>query len=419
MKDAKKIQVIEANIRYLDLFCGLGGFRIAVEQVCQNYNLKSHCIFASDIDKKAQDTYELNFQQRPLGDITAIREWDIPDHDLLFAGFPCQPFSIIGNHQGFDDIRGTLFFDIARILKAKQPPAFILENVKQLKTHDRGKTIQVILKTLNSLGYITNCKILNALDFGLPQKRERTFIVGFRKDLQVDEFRFPLGKLPMIPLSNLLEQDVSDFYYVSETIRKKRLQAVATQSKAQKYQQLSFWDTQKTDQDMIWHENKSGNIGIHPFSCALRSGASYNYLLVNGQRRLTEREMLRLQGFPDIYKLICSYSEARKQIGNSVPVPVVAAIIESVLNIVKKSKSKNPKMSLSEAQSRLNEIIKKARTDLYKPIQIAEVLRRSRIEQDIDIQDKTTYQNLSLRWRDEVTLFLFDQTVIDELIVEN
>jgi len=175
-------------LRYIDLFCGLGGFRVALDQVCQKLNLTSQCVFSSDLNEKVQDTYEANFGERPIGDITQVIADDIPNHDLLFAGFPCQPFSIIGDRKGFDDIRGTLFFDIARILQAKQPLAFVLENVKQLQTHDQGRTLAVIIETLQNLGYQVNHRVLNALDFGLPQKRERTFIVGFRQDLQVKHF---------------------------------------------------------------------------------------------------------------------------------------------------------------------------------------------------------------------------------------
>ncbi len=324
--------VREGTIRYLDLFCGIGGFRVAMEQVCQKYQLNSDCVFASDIDIKAQDTYEANFNERPVGDITTISEKDIPDHDLLFAGFPCQPFSIIGKRQGFEDIRGTLFFDIARILKIKQPPAFILENVKQLQTHAQGRTLEMIIETLKDLGYITSNKVLNALDFGLPQKRERTFIVGFRKDLEVTNFTFPVNTFPLTSLSDILEKSVDSFYYASKRIRNKRLEAVANKKEKQEYRQLSIWEDKSKPEYTIWHENKSGNISIHPFACALRAGASYNYLLVNGERRLTEREMLRLQGFPDTYKPLYGYSETRKQAGNSVPVPAVAAVIERVIN---------------------------------------------------------------------------------------
>jgi DNA (cytosine-5)-methyltransferase 1 len=169
-------------LRTIDLFAGIGGIRLGFESVnCQT-------VFASEWDRDAQKIYQDNFGEIPKGDITKISPQDIPDHDILLAGFPCQPFSIIGNLQGFSDTRGTLFFNIEEILRIKQPYAFLLENVKQLRTHDQGKTFATIIKSLESLDYFIHSKVLNALDFGLPQKRERTFIVGFKENLS---FRFP------------------------------------------------------------------------------------------------------------------------------------------------------------------------------------------------------------------------------------
>ena len=158
---------------FIDLFAGIGGIRIPFEE------LGGTCVFSSEWDKNAQKTYFANFGEVTAGDITKISELDIPDHDILLAGFPCQSFSIMGKQLGFADTRGTLFFDIERILRAKRPSAFLLENVKQLTTHDKGRTLGVILSKLEQLGYHVHWKVLNALDFGLPQKRERIFIVGF------------------------------------------------------------------------------------------------------------------------------------------------------------------------------------------------------------------------------------------------
>ncbi len=309
---------VSKPLRFIDLFCGIGGFHIATNQACAIQNRESACVFASDIDIDAQHTYLNNFGIQPLGDITQIEADDIPDHELLLAGFPCQPFSICGDGKGFDDIRGTLFFDIARILAAKQPKAFVLENVKQLRGHDGGNTLRQILKTLHNLGYSTDYKILNALDFGLPQKRERIFIVGFKG--KVESFSWPQGRHIMTPLDDILEKDVPSFYYTSDKIRQNRL------DKRQGKPSLN--------QTTIWHENKGGNISALPYSCALRAGASYNYLLVNGERRLTEREMLRLQGFPESYKIVGSYQATRKQTGNSVAIPCVTAVINAVLESI-------------------------------------------------------------------------------------
>ena len=255
------------KIKYIDLFCGIGGFRVAMEEVCKENDLIPECVFSSDIDTSCQISYEANFREKPFGDITEIDEKDIPDHDILFAGFPCQPFSIIGQRQGFNDIRGTLFFDIARILEHKKPKAFVLENVKQLVGHDKGKTLKVIISTLKELGYHVQYAVLNALDYGLPQKRERVIIIGHKDPIF---FSFPSPIRPFKPLSEILEKKVDSKHLASEYILNKR------KEKHQSAYKLS-----------IWHENKSGNICSYPYSCSLRAGASYNYLLVNGERRLT------------------------------------------------------------------------------------------------------------------------------------
>lgn len=302
--------------RYIDLFCGIGGFRIAFEQICKEKELDSQCVFSSDIDPFCRTMYEANFNEQPFGDIQQVDAKTIPDHDLLFAGFPCQPFSIIGPMKGLNDTRGTLFFDIARILEEKKPKAFVLENVKQLAGHDKGRTLQVILKTLKDLGYRVYHKILNALDYGLPQKRERIIIVGHKAPF---DFSFPEPQESYMPLEEILEENVDPKYFASEKIRQKR----KLRHQSQYY-------------PAIWHENKSGNVSSYPYSCALRAGASYNYLLVNGERRLTPREMLRLQGFPDSYKIVVNDHQARKQAGNSVPVNVIKAAIERLLPVLEK-----------------------------------------------------------------------------------
>lgn len=282
-----------------------------MDEACRENGLIPDCVFSSDIDPACRFSYEENFGERPFGDITQVDEKEIPNHDLLFAGFPCQPFSIIGRRKGFEDTRGTLFFDIARILKEKRPKAFILENVKQLAGHNKGQTLRVILHTLRELGYDVQYAVLNALDYGLPQKRERVIIVGRR---QGGAFSFPPPGRPPKPLSETLEKHVDEKHFVSDHILKKR------RDKHQSAYPLA-----------VWHENKSGNVCSYPYSCALRSGASHNYLLVNGERRLTPREMFRLQGFPDTYKIVVSDSQARKQAGNAVPVHLVKAVIVELL----------------------------------------------------------------------------------------
>jgi DNA (cytosine-5)-methyltransferase 1 len=301
-------------IRYVDLFCGIGGFRVAMERVCGERGVESACVFSCDIDPDARRAYETNFGERPHGDITKIDAHALPDFDLLFAGFPCQPFSICGDRKGFGDARGALFFDIARLLEAQKPAAFLLENVKLLAGHDRGRTLRLIMETLKDLGYHADYRILNALSFGLPQKRERVFIVGSRRPM---EFPWPEGNVPMRPLSDLLERETPPSYLASERIRRNRREK---------------FEGEPPESPSIWHENKGGHVSAYPYSCALRSGASHNYLLVDGKRRLTEREMLRLQGFPDRFKIVGSYAVVRKQAGNSVAVPCIEALLRSLLD---------------------------------------------------------------------------------------
>jgi DNA (cytosine-5)-methyltransferase 1 len=298
----------KSKFTFIDLFAGIGGFHTAAD------TLGGHCVFASEIDIEAQRAYQANYGIAPFGDITAVNPISIPNHDMLLAGFPCQPFSIIGKRQGFDDIRGTLFFEIANILSVKKPQCFVLENVKQLMTHNQGKTLAKILETLASLGYKTYHKNLNALDYGLPQKRERTIIVGFINHNVT--FNWP-PKVAFTPLDNILENDqfIDQKHFASDRITQKRMDKHVSKHPL-----------------AIWHENKSGNVSSYPYSCALRAGASYNYLLVNGKRRLTPREMLRLQGFPDKFQIVCTDGQTRKQAGNAVPVHMIKAVIQEVLN---------------------------------------------------------------------------------------
>lgn len=296
------------KIRFADLFCGIGGFHTAAT------SLGMKCVFACDIDEDCRKAYKENYGIEPKGDITKVKADDIPDIDLLLAGFPCQPFSIIGNMHGFADSRGTLFFELARIIEAKKPRAFVLENVRQLVSFNGGKTIKRIVQILENMGYTVEKKVLNALNFGLPQKRERILIVGFLGG--AEGFSWPDKKVPMKPLASILESEPDEKHFASDRIKKARLEA----------------HTPKVTPS-IWHENKAGNVSSHPFSCALRAGASYNYLLVDGERRLTPREMLRLQGFPDSFKIAVSDGQTRKQAGNAVPVPMVRAVLERVLNV--------------------------------------------------------------------------------------
>lgn len=298
------------NFTFIDLFAGIGGIRLGFEAV------GGKCVFSSEFDEDACKTYEANFGEHPAGDITKIAAEDIPDFDILLGGFPCQAFSIIGKKEGFaNETCGTLFFEIERILKAKKPKAFMLENVRNLVVHDNGNTFKVIKEHLKCLGYHVYAKVLNALDYGVPQKRERIIIVGFLDDVIFD-FPEPVPYSERKSLGDILEKDVPEKYYVKDAIRESRLDRLKEKDYPKPY---------------ISHENMAGSITPHPYSAALRAGASTNYILVNDERKPTEREMLRIQGFPDSFKVVVSYGKMKHQCGNSVAVPVIKAVARNMV----------------------------------------------------------------------------------------
>lgn len=285
-------------------------------------------MFSSEFDDNACKTYEANFGERPAGDITKIDAKDIPDFDILLAGFPCQAFSIIGKKEGFDnETCGTLFFEVERILKAKRPKAFMLENVRNLVAHDKGKTYQVIRTHLESLGYNVYAKVLNALDYGVPQKRERIIIVGFKDNIMFT-FPDPVPVSQRKKLADVLETNVDSKYYVKDAIRESRLMRLKDPDYPKPY---------------ISHENMAGSVTPHPYSSCLRAGASANYILINDERRPTERELLRLQGFPEDFKIVVPYGHIKHQTGNSVAVPVISAVAKQMVDLLDR-KDSGPKL---------------------------------------------------------------------------
>ena len=303
------------SFRFIDLFAGIGGIRLGFESV------GGHCVFSSEFDEDACKTYEANFGEHPSGGITKIDAKDIPDFDILLGGFPCQAFSIIGKKEGFaNETCGTLFFDIERILKEKLPPAFMLENVRNLTAHDNGNTFRVIKEHLEKLGYHVYAKVLNALDYGVPQKRERIIIVGFLDNVDFS-FPDPIPESERKSLSDILEDNVDKKYYVRDAIRESRIERLRDKNYPKPY---------------ISHENMAGSITPHPYSSALRAGASANYILINDERRPTERELLRIQGFPDDYKIVVPYGKIKKQTGNSVAVPVIKAVAREMIAALKR-----------------------------------------------------------------------------------
>jgi DNA (cytosine-5)-methyltransferase 1 len=318
--------------RFIDLFCGIGGFRIGFEQN------GAECVFSSDWDKFSQITYAANFGETPHGDIHAIRPEDIPRFDILCAGFPCQPFSIagvskklsLGRKHGFEDEKqGNLFFEITKILKHHQPDAFVLENVKNLQRHDKGRTFEIIHKTLTEdLGYTVYHKVVNARSV-VPQGRERIFIVGFRNRLSFDFPQFP-EKGPT--MGEILEKSVDGKYTLTDHLWK-YLRDYADKHKAAGngfgFGLVTSSDVART---LSARYHKDGS------EILVSQGPRRN------PRRLTPRECARIMGFPDSFKIPVSDTQAYRQFGNSVVVPVVSKIAESVLKTLKSSvRSNSPK----------------------------------------------------------------------------
>lgn len=336
-------------MKFIDLFAGIGGFRIALE------NHGQECVFTSEIDKYCQEVYEHNFGVKPSGDITKIEAKDIPDFDILAAGFPCQPFSYAGKLEGFNDqTRGTLFFDIVRILEEKQPEMFLLENVKGLKSHEKGKTLNTIVSTLKGLGYTVYWTILNSHDFGVPQVRERWYCVGFKKKIK---FEFPTGTNPntvlrdiMDPKNNDESLKLTDFelerikHHFANADREVRVQhdnsKYAPNTKKGKYGVYSF---QKLDGTLRFHIGDRAKTQIQEaYYCCLDSVApaiiaNREPKLWDMERRLSVDECRKLQGFPDWFDFNVSNLQAKKQLGNSIAVPVVDAIVEKMLEYYEKS----------------------------------------------------------------------------------
>ena len=295
--------------KFIDLFAGVGGFRIPFQE------LGGDCVFSSEIDKFSQITYEANFEECPSGDITVIDEKKIPAHDLLLAGFPCQAFSNAGKKKGFEDTRGTLFFDIARILDYHQPKIFLLENVKGLKSHEKGKTLHTIVQVLNKLDYNLQIEVLNAKHFGLPQNRERIFIAGFK---EMVNFEFPRQTAIKTKLGDILETEVDQKYTISDKIwESHKVRKERAQSKGYGFGYSLFnLDSDYTNTISARYYKDGSEILIE------QEG--------NNPRMLTPKEASRLQGFPEDFKIPVSDNQAYKQFGNSVPVNVIRAIAKNM-----------------------------------------------------------------------------------------
>ena len=330
------------NIKYIDLFAGIGGFHQAMG------SFGAECVFASEWDKDCQDTYESNYGMRPYGDITQIEAEEIPAHDVICAGFPCQAFSISGKQRGFEDTRGTLFFDVVRIAKHHKPKVMILENVKNFETHDGGNTLQVVKESLDELGYSVFHKVLNASHFGVPQKRERIFIVAFREDLGVRDFTFPSSYGTATTLQEfLLSAEETDSLIINrEDIQLKESVAISRDMFGN-YPQKSIrvGTVNKGGQGERIYSPLGHAITLSAYGGGV--GAKTGLYKVDGViRRLAPRECMRITGFPEDFLLHPNHNVSYRQFGNSVVVNVLKAIIGDII------KTKCLKFNIQE---RLNE----------------------------------------------------------------
>ncbi len=322
----------KTKFKFIDLFAGIGGFRLALQ------NLGGKCVYTSEWDEKAKQTYKTNFGEVPFGDITkeATKSY-IPDNfDVLCAGFPCQAFSIAGRRGGFEDTRGTLFFDVAEIIKRKQPKAIFLENVKGLRNHDKGKTLTTILNVLrNDLGYfVPEPKIINAKDFGVPQNRERIFIVGFHKDTGITEFQYPEPFNKQVSFEDIKEEKVVPTKYYLSTVYLSTLKRHKKrhESKGNGFGFEIIPDTGTANAVVCGGMGRERNLvydhRITDFTPTTRIKGEVNR---QGIRKMTPREWARLQGFPDEFIIPVADASAYKQFGNSVAVPAIQATAKQIL----------------------------------------------------------------------------------------
>ena len=339
------------HYRFIDLFAGVGGFHLAFEKY------GNECVFASEIEPHCQKVYEKNYGMLPAGDITKISTDEIPDFDILCAGFPCQPFSYAGKLEGFEDkTRGTLFFDILRIIKAKRPKMFLLENVKGLKSHQKGKTMNIIINSLEDAGYTVYWKVLDSHEFGVPQKRERWYCVGFDKNI---DFNFPKGTNNTTTLRDIVDVNLddpklklSDFemsrirhHFESDEIRVQHDNSkYDPNTKKGKYGVYSYL---KPDKTLRFHIGDPAKTQIQEaYYCSLDSVAPAIIVarepkLWDIGRRLSVDECRKLQGFPDGFIMDQSEIKAKKQMGNSVAVPVIEAIAKAMLEAYEKGEQHN------------------------------------------------------------------------------
>ncbi len=333
------------NYNFIDLFAGIGGFHLALSSMGAN------CVFASEWDKFASETYEQNFYVKPFGDITKIDEKGIPRHDILCGGFPCQAFSISGKQKGFDDTRGTLFFDIARIVDYHKPKVLFLENVKNLAKHDEGKTLKTIIKTLEDLEYSVFTKVLNSSNFGLPQNRERIYIVAYNKSIKTDTFKFPIPPNNPVCLEHILENEPQN----AKIIERNDIEIYKNYSVSNSL----FSEIELLNKPIQIGKINKGGQGeriYHTLGHAITLsaygggvGSKTGLYLVNGKiRKLSPRECARVQGFPDNFILNASDIQTYKQFGNSVSVNVLQHILIEISKVLKLNEMQNKNITKLE-----------------------------------------------------------------------
>lgn len=316
------------GVKFIDLFSGIGAFHIALEKK------GAECVYASEWDKHAQKTYFENFNILPEGDITKIDESTIPEHDILCAGFPCQAFSISGKQSGFEDARGTLFFDVARIINEKKPKLVFMENVRNFASHDNGKTIEVVKQTLFELGYTFDYALLNSSDFGLPQSRQRIYMIAIRNDLNIDKFIFPLGTKKNTCLKDIIldDKDIQHFIINRNDINidyKKVEEIKENRGNYFKPQRVGTINKGGQGERIYSEYGHAVTLSAYGGGPGSKTGCYY----INGiVRKLAPRECARLQGFEDDFIISVSNSQAWKQFGNSIPIKVLDEIINSIID---------------------------------------------------------------------------------------
>lgn len=313
MKESTDIDSITSKYKFIDLFAGIGGIRTGFELV---FKEKSEFVFASELDKFAQTAYHANYNEIPEGDITKVDEKDVPNHDIVLAGFPCQAFSIAGKRKGFEDTRGTLFFDVARIVEEHNPQVVFLENVKGFRNHDKGNTFATVKATLQDMGYKVFAEVLNAKDFGVPQNRERIYIIGFL-DHSID-FKYPKPLKKKNRLGDILDDEVDPKYTISDKLwagHQRRKKEHKAKGNGFGYSLFNH-DSEYTSTISARYYKDGSEILIHQDN--------------KNPRKLTPREASRLQGFPKNFDIAVSDTQAYKQFGNSVAVPVIEALAKEI-----------------------------------------------------------------------------------------